>query len=868
MAHKLIKMAKMFLEGLFPSALEWEKDHTQARTNLFLTIFLLLGGVVVLIFGVQDLLNGSYIAGGAALIVVTGWIGCLVYINRIRNKAFLYRTVFVLLLLLFGEAAWAGGESGSKALWSLFLPLSMLFLAGKDEGLAWALGSLAVVLWIMADPWALMGSHQYPGDFLIRYGLVYFIICILAYVFEISRLHCEAGMEREHRHLLEEKVFLKNSIIQGIHTEEALRKSQSLYELLSENMKDVIWTADLSFHVTYISPGIKILQGYTPEEIVKKRLQTLLISDTLEKTLLLLNQVLEQKSTEPISLEMEVLHRDGHSVWVETVTNLYLDQNGEPAGFVGSSRDISDRKKAEAALRKNEEKFRAFVENAPVGMFTVDLQGAFTYCNKKILQMTGYKTQDVLGRQFYQMVHPEDLPKIIRAMEDAAAKVRTTPYLQVQMKDAFDRTMWMVITSEMLMQTARDGTRIPLGFQCFVEDITERKFAEMEKLRLERQLRQAHKMEAIGTLAGGIAHDFNNILSPIIGYAEMLRDTLTGNSGAVRDLGEVLKAARRAKDLISQILTFSRKSEEKPQPVTLAPIVSDVLNLIRATLPATIQIYKNIDPRCGTVMADPTQMHQVVMNLCTNAYQIMRQTGGVLEVTLKEMDLKEEDLSPVSPLKPGPYARLSISDTGEGMSPETLERIFEPYFTTKPIGEGTGMGLAVAHAIVVKHRGEIRVKSQPGHGTVFNVFLPVLEIQRQELPFVPSQRMEKGDEKVLLVEDEKSILDMTTKMLEKLGYQVTPFMDPQAALESLQTNPFAYDLLLTDMTMPHMTGFELAVKCQEIKPALPILLCTGFSDQFSDKKFKNTSIFEVLFKPVSMHVMASALRRALDAPRP
>ena len=864
MIRFLGNIIRTFFQRFLPSPIEWETNYSQARIKLFLVVFLFLAGGIVLGFGIQDVLRGSYAGALPAFASVIGWFCCLFFINRPTYRGIIFRAVFILLLILFGEAAWHGGEQGSMALWTMILPPTIFFLSGKDEGLVWTTGSLALTLWIMQDPWSLLGSYEYSKGFVLRFILCFTIISAMAYASELSRYWYQTEMEREHQRLLEEKVFLKNTIAQRMQAEEALRQSQSLYELLAKNMTDVIWTADLDFRVTYISPGIQVLHGYTPEEIVKRPLQSLMGAESLKNAKILLNQLVCEKTTESIALEMELIHRDGNTFWVETVVSLYLDNEGEPSGFIGSSRDISDRKEAEAALRKSEEIFREFVENAPVGMFTVDLEGEVNYTNKKILQMTGYRSEDVLGNQFYQLVHAEDLPKIIRAMEDAAAGIRTTPYLQVRIKDAVGKIMWIVVTSEMLMAFSKDGNRVPIGFQCFVEDVTERKFAEMEKLRLERQLRQAHKMEAIGTLAGGIAHDFNNILSPIIGYTEMLRDTLTSNKAAVKDLGEVLKAARRAKELVGQILTFSRKSEEKPQPVTLAPIVSDVLNLVRATLPATIQIYKDIDKNCGTVLADPTQMHQVVMNLCTNAYQVMRQTGGVLQVTLKQKELKEGDLSLAASIRPGLYACLSISDTGEGMSPEIQERIFEPYFTTKPIGEGTGMGLAVAHAIVSKHKGEIRVQSQPGKGTVFDVLLPVLENQTREIPFIPSLYMEKGTERVLLVEDEQAILDMTQRMLEKLGYTVFPFLSSPDALKSMENDPAAYDLLLTDMTMPDMTGVELAINLRKIKPGLPVLLCTGFSDQVSEEIVCELGFCEFLFKPVSMHVLASALRKVLN----
>jgi CheY-like chemotaxis protein len=371
-------------------------------------------------------------------------------------------------------------------------------------------------------------------------------------------------------------------------------------------------------------------------------------------------------------------------------------------------------------------------------------------------------------------------------------------------------------------------------------------------------------MEAIGTLAGGIAHDLNNILYPIIGYTEMTMDDVPEDSVPRSNLEEVLKAANRAKGLVQQILAFSRQIEQERKPLKIQPIIKEALKLLRASLPSTIKITQNIDEDCASTLADTIQIHQVMMNLCTNAYQAMHDKGGVLEVALTEVDIGSGNLDPDLVLNPGQYLRLTVSDTGHGMEHAVMERVFHPYFTTKGPGGGTGMGLAVVHGIVKGYGGDITVYSEREKGTTFHVYLPRIDTGTLEPKTIFKDLVQKGNERILFVDDEAQIVRMVQQMLERLGYHVTARTSSVEALEAFRAQPDKFDLVITDLTMPNMTGTELTPKLVEIRPDIPIILCTGFSEVIAEEKAKAIGIREYLMKPVVQSEIAKSIRRVLD----
>lgn len=382
-----------------------------------------------------------------------------------------------------------------------------------------------------------------------------------------------------------------------------------------------------------------------------------------------------------------------------------------------------------------------------------------------------------------------------------------------------------------------------------------------DKRGLERQLRQAQKMESIATMAGGIAHDFNNILTVVLGFSDLAKSILPPEHEAVPYLEEVLKASRRARDLVAQILAFSRKGETYPQSIFLTPIVKESIKLLRATLPANITLKGSISPDCGKVLADPSQFHQVLMNICTNAFQAMEDNGGILSIFLNVVEIKPVELERMNALSPGTYVCVEVSDTGTGMNPLTMERIFEPYFTTK--GQGSGLGLSVAYGIIKHLGGDIKVTSEQGVGSTFKIYLPEII---DDLETVGNEILPGGNEHLIIVDDEATIINLARRMLKKLGYKVTAFTDSQQALDAVLARPDEFDLLLSDYMMPGLSGLALARQITEAGIELPVIIFSGYSlPKESMHGTEKLGVRNILKKPFDLRLLSTAIRDALNS---
>lgn len=389
----------------------------------------------------------------------------------------------------------------------------------------------------------------------------------------------------------------------------------------------------------------------------------------------------------------------------------------------------------------------------------------------------------------------------------------------------------------------------------FLRDIT-------EQMHLEQHLQQSQKMESIGTLAGGIAHDFNNILGIIIGNAELALNNIPRENKAQSNLEEIRTASLRARDVVKQLLSFARKTDLEKKPIIIAPIIKETLKLLRSSVPTSIDIRQNISKDIDTIMADPTQIHQIILNLCTNAVHAMPD-GGILEVALKNMELDEAMAARYADLKPGLYVNLIVNDTGHGIPEEEMDRIFDPYFTTKEVGKGTGMGLAFVHGIVKSHEGWLSVESEPGKGTIFSIFFQAVE-KEAVIETETAEEVPTGNERILFVDDMESMVFIGQNRLEKLGYRVETRMNPVEALELFRADPHRFDLVITDMAMPRMTGDRLVKEMLKIRPDLPTILCTGFSEKIDEIKAKEIGICEYIEKPLTMIDLAKAVRKVLD----
>ena len=399
-----------------------------------------------------------------------------------------------------------------------------------------------------------------------------------------------------------------------------------------------------------------------------------------------------------------------------------------------------------------------------------------------------------------------------------------------------------------------------------VYDITARKKAEEEKAALETQLLHAQKMESIGTLSGGIAHDFNNLLGIILGNAELAMDDMPEWHPAKFNLNEIRTASLRARDVVKQLLSFSRKTDPKQQPAKLVQIVEDALKILRSSIPTSVNIHQNIpDDTDDTILADSTQINQVMINLFTNAAHAMEDTGGVITIGIENIDLDHVSAPTYPDLSPGNYVKLTVSDTGTGIDHEVKDRIFDPYFTTKEVGKGTGIGLSVVHGIVKSHNGAILVDSQFGKGTTFSILFPVAE-ESVVIETEPDDEFPTGNERILILDDEESMVDIGRRRLERLGYQVEARTDPVEALDLFRADPDQFDLVITDMTMPRITGDNLVKEILKIRPDMPTILCTGFSEKIDEEKAKKIGVREYIDKPFDQGKLSRLVRKVLDHP--
>ena len=636
--------------------------------------------------------------------------------------------------------------------------------------------------------------------------------------------------------------------------EQKLRESEQNFRSLSESSPDYIMRYDRDCRHTYMNPAALAAYGLSEGDTIgKTHLESGFPEDLSKIGEEKIIQVFETGKPSHTEFPWKSANRQVYLDWRLTPE---FDAQNQVVSVLGVSRDITERKQAEEQLRELEERFRRTFYTSPDSVNINQMDGTYVEINKGFTQLTGYTRKDVIGKTSADINIwdiPEDRERLVEGLQrDKYVRNLESRFL---VKDGSYKTA--------LMSAAIIKLKGEPHILSITRDITDFRKTERDKLILERQLQQAQKMEAIGTLAGGIAHDFNNILAAILGYAEMVREDSPAGSVAARDLDQVLIAGDRAKNLVKQILAFSRQNEAEKIPLQLAAIVQEAIKLLRASIPTTIAIEQDLDRGCDLVLADPTEIHQIIMNLGTNAFHAMEEHGGTLAISLKGKTLSPQDLAHEPHLLPGKYINLTVRDTGSGMKPEIKEKIFDPYFTTKDIGKGTGMGLAIIHGIVKSYGGFITCESKIGEGSVFHIYLPSFEEhiipQKDSMKVIPI-----GNERVLFVDDEQMLAEMGQVLLERLGYTVTVRMSSLEALTTFKNQPDAFNLVITDQTMPGMTGMDLARRMLQIRPDLPIILCTGYSSLISEEKVKSAGIKGFALKPLTKRDIATLIRKVLE----
>jgi PAS domain S-box-containing protein len=656
--------------------------------------------------------------------------------------------------------------------------------------------------------------------------------------------------DRFRAQIVEKTEALREELEGRKKVEQKLRESEEMHRRLFEMESDAIILVENSTgRILEANAAALALYGRSRSEIL--RLKNIDLSAEPDRTMA---ATAERLPVVPIRYHK---HRSGVVFPVEITARHFSLQGREV--HIAAVRDITERLRAEEALRESEERFRSSFEHAASGMAIVGIEGQFLQVNAALCRMLGWSESELLGMNRAEALHPDEPLEMGNAFGCNGSSLAGV-HAERRYVHRDGRTVSVMEGASVVCNP--QGERLYYIVQ--LQDVSASKAMEAEKRKLEMQLRQAQKMEAVGSLAGGIAHDFNNILAPIIGYTEIMMMGAGGNSSMRHDLEQVLKAALRAKELVRQILTFSRmRTEVERKPIDLIATVEDALKFLRASLPSTIELRWSFTCEQAVILADPTQVHQVLVNLCTNAAHAMEATGGAIEVVVREEFLDSPYEGFGSAMAPGRCVKLSVVDSGCGMDRETLERVFDPYFTTKEVGKGSGLGLAVVHGIVKRHGGVVDVDSEPGVGSCFHVYLPMLD--EAPVPMdVEAPPLCTGTGSILFVDDEEALVEVVGRMLESLGYNAVTRTSGVDALELFKTQPDRFDLVITDYTMPHMTGGELTKKLVRIRPDIPVILCSGFNETINEDTAKDAGAAMLLTKPLNLHGLANAVRTAVD----
>ena len=775
-------------------------------------------------------------------VVVLSMVPAWICTGKGRPKTGVTIIMLAICLAVFLGMVLSGGIRAPGYIATVACITMFIVLYGHWGGIFFGLAVIgAGVLFIWLDRMGLIRDAVPPSD-------LFYLIFIATYlVLQFCFVLIPVGLMYN---ALQESRSQGNALKKAVHDRKV---SQRELESILNKTPDIIYRLDPEGRFTFISDAVR-KYGHRPYTFMGKSIMEFVHPEDRDRAR---RKILERRSGKRGSTDLEVRLRmgfngreDDWSAFLVSSEGLYDEASSRDRVFRGSqgiARDVSKTKRDESRIMT----LAAVIEQAAEDVVITDPDGIIRYVNPRLETLTGYAKEEMMGRKtslFKSGKHNQafyaDLWGTIKGGQTWNGKIWN--------RIRNGSLILQDVTITPILDKAGDVT----GFASVRRDITEQD-------RLEEQLKQSRKMEAIGTLAGGIAHDFNNILGAILGYAELSLGELNPDDPVTLYTTQILKAGERAKDLVRQILLFSRQTNQEKQPVKVSSLAKEVIKLLKATLPADIEIRTRFQEESGLVLSDPAQIHQIFMNLGTNAAHAMREGGGTLIVAIEEGRIDRTDRPMVKDPAAASCLKITVKDTGTGIPEEIREKIFDPFFTTKSRDEGTGMGLAVVYGIVEDHGGTIQVDSAPGQGTAFTVILPVAASRAEKLPAL-NMDVPGGNEHILFVDDEPDLAELTRALLEKMGYKTSAFTDSRAAFQAFREDPDRFDLIITDMRMPGMSGMEMAKEAMALRPELPVIMCTGFSEPIAASQAHAIGIRVLLNKPVLSRELGEAIRRVLD----
>jgi len=637
-------------------------------------------------------------------------------------------------------------------------------------------------------------------------------------------------------------------------TDKQLQKLAARFNLLADNITDIIWTMDRERKFTFVSPSITRVLGFRIEDILRMRLDDLIspgdmseVKKYLERIFARTKKSKKQQNELKDIFEMEVRGKKGMPIWLETKVSIIYDKEKKPFGFLGVSRDISERRQKEKEIAQ----LALAVGQIDEGLVLTDPEGIIQYVNESFEKMINLSRDELVGQP------------LVKLRSDSAAYENDQNFLSSlpqinpwKGKLIRGKTNGSAYQAHVSIYPMKDVNGNLTNYIYIERDVT-------HEMKLQDKFIEMQKMEALGTLSGGIAHDFNNILMPIIVNSEMLLWDLKSTDPQYAYLTQILEAARRGKELVKQIVSYSRESTVDKKTIDIVALIKESLNFLNASFPSFVKLDSEIKVNEGKIDGNPSQIQQVLMNLCTNAADALGTAGGNIKISLSEVEFKTKEMLPERRMKTGPYLCLSVADSGPGIDPDILDKIFDPFFSTKDPGKGSGMGLSVARKIIFDHNGTITIDNQPQKGATFHVYLPCSDGSFPE-DEKKSDFLQGGSERILLVDDESVLVRSIKNVLEKMGYSVLSTASSLEALDIFKSRPKDFDLIITDQTMPDLTGAQLAQEINRICSSIPLVLMTGFSETCSSEESKKLGIDAYLIKPVSTKKLTTIIRSVLD----